>query len=991
MVVGIIGFLRIPIQGYPNINPPVVTVTTTEAGVSPSIIESQITSPIENDLVGMSGLEFMSSYSQQGKSRISLHYRLGVDINAAVNDIRDRLAKISKQLPNNADQPIIEKRDPDSLQTMVLALTNPKMSTMALTDYANRYLIPQIEQLLGVATVEMYNQRDYAMKILLNPIKMAANSVTVNDLTSILQQQNVNVPSGRIKSPERDYSVLTQEQLSSAVAFRHLIIRQENGYFLRFGDVARVRVGPENTDSAMRVNGKPAIGIGVYAEATANPIQVANEIQHTLTKLQRSLPQGMKIQVVWNETNFLQASLHTVYHDLLFAIVLVSLIVFLFLGSFRSAIIPIVTIQICLIGVCGLIYFLNYSINIFTLLAFVLAIGLVVDDAIVMLENIYRHVESGLSSFKAAIKGSTEIAFAILAMTLTLAAVYSPIGFATGMTGIIFREFAFTLALAVILSGFVALTLSPMMCARLLKLPKPHNKSVSDTIRLDYFFARLTNGYRQLLFRILNFRWLIVLILIVIAVSGYWCFRSIPTELSPKEDMGAFITTINPPPNASFAYINRYAQQVEKLLRSLPSVKKVLMIADPDRGGFAYVILKPWSQRKDSAQQLIHTVIKKSRNIPGVSIDAFNVSQIGGGGRYGDSVRMVISSDQTYQQLHNTVQHFLMAIHSYPGIANSKQDLQMDNQQYVIYIRRSLAAALGVNVADVTNTLRTMLGGVRVTSFNWESRDYDVVLQVPEKELQSLQIINQMYVRSQDNKMIPLSSLARISTMVGPQELPHENRLRSDTITMQVTPGYTLGQVVNYLQHAAKHVLAEDYQYRFKGEAKRMLESTQTMIGTFSLALLFIYLVLSAQFESFIDPLIILFSVPLSIVGALFTLKLTGNSLSIYTNIGFVTLVGLIAKHGILITEFANQQRQQGKALQDSLVDAAALRLRPILMTTAAMVIGAIPLACAHGAGALGRHHIGWVIVGGLLVGTFFSLIVVPITYSYLGRFRKIK
>lgn len=991
IVVGIIGFMRIPLRGYPNVTRPVITITTDYTGASASIIESQITTPIENALAGASGLDDMRSYSKQGRSRVILQYHLGVNLNSAYSDVQNLLSTISRDLPENVDPPIIQKSNPNSLQTVVVGVTDSKMSEMGITDYVNRYILPQLQQVVGVSSVNIYNARDYAMLIQLEPKKMAANSVTVTDLTNILEQQNVDIPSGQIKTPDRYYSVLAQGQLQSAQAFRNLIIRQKNGYMLRFGDVAKVEVGPENTDSAMRVNGKTAVGLGVYAESTANPISVASRVEKTLKQLQRGLPAGMKIKVVFNNTSYLKASLVNVYHDMIFALLLVVVVVLLFLGSWRSAIIPVVTIPICLIGVCALMYMMGYSLNLFTLLALVLAVGLVVDDAIVMLENIYRHVEAGMSPVAAALKGSKEIAFAIVAMTLTLAAVYAPIGFATGMSGIIFRQFAFTLALAVFLSGFVALSLSPMMCGRFLRLPA-NKKSLSARYqkRLDIIFTKLIQAYKNFLRLILNWRSLVTLILLVVAAGGYFTFKSLPSELSPKEDMGVFLVSVTPPPNASFAYTNKYTKQLEKLVMKIPQVTSMLTIVDPSFGGFGWVDLKPWSERKVSAQQLIHKVDKEARNIPGVQIGAFNVSQIGGGGRYGSSVRVVVSTNQTFLQLHTVVKQFLKEIAKYPGILNPQQSLIMNDKQFIVHVNRNMAAALQVSMGSITKTLQTMVAGARVTSFDWQDRDYDVWLQIPQKSLSQLQIVNELYVRNAVGTMVPLSSLVSISSTVAPQELPHDNRLRADIINMQVANGYSMGQVVNYLQTNAHQLLPSGYVFGFKGVAKRLLQSRHTMMGAFTLAIVFIYLVMAAQFESFIDPFIILFTVPLAIVGALFTLKLTGHSMSIYTDIGFVTLIGLIAKHGILITEFANQKRAAGMALKDALIDAAALRLRPILMTTSAMVIGAVPLALAQGAGSLSRQHVGWVIVGGLLFGTFFSLIVVPVAYSFFGKFKKI-
>lgn len=986
IVIGMMGFMRIPVSGFPQVNSPVVTVTTTYTGASASIIESQITTPIENDLVGISGLDTIHSISQEGQSRVIMQFDLGVDVNAALNDVRNALATVTNQIPTNAQAPVIQKRDPNSLQTLIVTLQDPNMNSLALTDYANRYVVPLLGQLIGVSNVELYNERDYAMKVLLDPSKMAAHGVTVSDLTQVLTQQNINVPSGQIKSPSRYYSVLSQGELSNAKQFSQLIVRQQNGSFVRFGDVAQIKVGAENTDSAMRMNGQTAVGIGVYSEATANPIAVADEVNHSLSQLEKNFPEGMKLKIAFNSTTYLKDSLHAVYHDITLAIILVMVVVFAFLGSVRSSYIPIVTIPICLIGTCALIYFLNYSINVFTLLAFVLAIGLVVDDAIIMLENIYRHIEAGMAPMQAAIKGSSEIGFAIIAMTLTLAAVYAPIGFAAGMTGIVFRQFAFTLALAVILSGFVALTLSPMMSARLLKLPPPNNAARFNYHHwLDARFAKLISGYRRLLRWVLRHRLSVVGVLMGLSLVGYACFKSLPSQLTPAEDMGSFIVTIMPPADASFNYINNYSKKIETMVQQIPGVKSITMTVDPDQGGFGFVNLQPWSKRDLSAQQIMRLIIQKSHQIPGAKVSTVNMSTLGGGGRYGDSIQMVVSTNQSYAELHNLAQKVITAMKPYHEIASVDEDLLMNSKQYVVNVKKDLAAAMNVNVADITTTLQTMLGGSVVTQFNWNERDYDVFLQIPTADLQNLSVINGLYVRNTSGQMIPLSNLVNISQEIAPQQLPHDDRLRADTLYFQLKPGVAMGSVVDQLQQTAKKVLPSDVQVNFRGTAQRLLESRSTMLGSFALALVFIYLVLAAQFESFIDPFIILLTVPFSIVGALITLRLTGSTLSIYTNIGFITLIGLIAKHGILITEFANQQRREGKALMDAIVEACALRLRPILMTTAAMVIGAIPLALAHGAGAISRQNIGWVIVGGLTFGTFFSLFVVPVAYTFLS------
>jgi multidrug efflux pump len=980
VVLGTIGFMRVPLRGYPRLDVPVVMIRTTNDGVSARVIESQITTPIENAVIGIAGLKQMKSVSRMGQSSVILNFNMGVNIDSAVNDVRNRLAKIGKVLPLGTETPVIQKRDPDRLQLAVLSVTDKHLNAMEITDKINRTILPIIEQTQGVANVELFNDREYALKVLLNPSRMAARHVTVNDMTDALTQQNVNVPSGQIKTKDRYYSVLSAGQLHNPQEFKHLVIRSDNGYLLRFGDVSDVRVAAENTDSSMRVNGQSAVGLSIYGAVNDNPITVIQAIHHRINQLNAQLPPSMHVRLVWDGTTFLKAALHEVYRDLAIAIILVVIVIALFLGSIRSAFVPVVTIPICLISACALIYVLGYSLNMFTLLALVLAIGLVVDDAIIMLENIYRHLESGLSAQQAAIVGSHEIVFAIIAMTLTLAAVYAPIGLSQGMTGIIFREFAFTLALTVIVSGFVALTLSPMMCARLLSYP-------SET-KLDRFFNYLMRNYKKVLVRVLRHRWWVVSGLVASIFLGVWLVKSMPSALEPREDMGAFIVRIQAPSNASFDYINRYSKQVESILLKNSNVDKVMMMTNTTSGGFGFVILKPWSARKSSAKQIIQWFTKQTASIAGVNIRASNMSQIGGGGKYGDALRLTVRSNDSYQKIYQAVELLRKAVLKIPGFKAFDSDLQLNDQQYILHINHNLAAALKVNVADISDALRTMLGGAKVTTFEWGDRTYDVLLQVPEKKLNQLQIINQLTVRSAAGKMIPLSTLAHITTEVGPQKLPHDGRQRAATVTIQLSQNTSMGQAIPVIKRLGQSVLPAHYMIKFRGVAKQMLESRSATIFAFVLALIFIYLVLSAQFESFIDPFIILLTVPLSVVGALLTLKLIGIGLSIYTNIGFVTLIGLVAKHGILITEFANKACASGVSTIEAVIEASAKRLRPILMTTVAMVIGAVPLALASGAGAISRQQIGWVVVGGLLLGTAFSLLVVPVAYVMIKRYR---
>lgn len=986
IVLGIMGLMRIAVRGYPNVESPVVMVMTTYNGASASVVENQITTPIENALAGVSGLDDMHSSSSEGRSRVILHFNLGVDTEAAVNDIRDHLSRIQKSLPKEADLPIIEKHDPDSVQAIILSVTDPKLTPLAITDYVTRNLQPRLQQVDGVSSVDIDTAGSYALRVWLQSAKMAEHKVTVSDIVDMLAQKNIDVPSGQIKNASRAYSVLVNNMHKSAADFSKLVLRDDNGYLLKLGDVAKLAMGSTTEDKQAYANGKPMVALEVYAQDTANPIAVVKDVKQAIKKLSADLPATMKIHVVWDSSLFLKASLQNVYDDLFFAVLLVVLVVLAFLGNWRSAVIPVITIPICLLSVFAFMYTVGFSLNIFTLLALVLAIGLVVDDAIVMLENIWRHIEAGMSVLEASIKGSREIAFAVVAMTITLAAVYAPIGFAKGMTGVVFREFAYTLAMAVILSGFVALTLSPMMCSKILR---PATEAGRYSTWLDNFFAKLTAMYQGALAWVLKHRAIVCVGLVLLIAAGGFAYKKMPTELAPKEDMGVLMTMFDAPANASMTLVDDYAKQVNKIVQTVPELDNFSQFVSPT-GQFGFIVLKPWGERTRTADQISKDLTAKLRSIPGIRPMVHGMSMLGGGGRSGGAFEVSLSSGADFTRIKQVANNFMAELAKNPGFARLDDDLVLNNQQYQVHINDNLAEVLGLSMGDINQTMRVMLGGLDASQFEWNNYNYPVILQLPDKKLKNLDVLSQLYVRSSKGKMLPLSTVAHAKQVLAPVELDHSNRLRSDKITAQLSKDFSMGQAIAYVKQVAKQHLPDGFTLRFKGSARKLMQSGATMAMSFGLALLFIYMVLAAQFESFIDPFIILLTVPLAVVGAVLTLAATGQQLSIYTNIGFVTLIGLIAKHGILITEYANQLRRQGTDFTAALLQAAALRLRPILMTTFAMAIGAVPLALATGAGAIGRQQIGWVIVGGMLVGTLFSLFVVPIAYSFLGRLRRL-
>lgn len=984
VIVGFTSFNRLPIREYPMLNKPVVSITTRFSGASASLMENNITTPIESAVASVNGIQAIRSQSGEGFSRINIEFRDNYDINVGVGDIRDRLGAVEARLPDGIDTPIVRKSDSDSRASLVLSVSDSQRNSQQLTDYLTRYVQPLFQQIEGVSDAQLWGERAYAMRVWLNPGKMAAQSIAVNDVISKVAEQNKNVPAGEIKGKTRYYPVIANTNLNSAQQFSDLILRDSNGKITRLGNVSNVKIGPEDIDNAFRINGHPGVALGIITDSSANPIVVSKNVQKVLKKLRANLPANMKIGVIFDSSEFINQSIHDVYRTLFEAVLLVVLVVFLFLGSIRSTWIPIVTIPLCLVTIFSALAAFQYSINTITLLAMVLAIGLVVDDAIVMLENIYRHIEQGKSPMQAALIGSKEIVFAIIAMTLTLVAVYLPIAFTQGLTGILFRQFALTLAGTVVISGFVALTLSPMMSARLLR---PATKVGRFNAWLDKQLHRLTMFYQFILSATLKARWLVVVLLIVFAVIGGWVYKQMPSELAPKEDQGYIMGIISAPTNSSFKYTNSYAKKIEQIYASVPEARGYFMSVggNAPASAFSILSLKPWGERTRSQDQIAASLRKQFMSIPGVN--AFPVSPTpfrrhsSGNG----AVELRIMSSASFDELRQLVNNLKEQLLEFPGITDVESSLQMDNQQFDIEINSSLAADLGVSFSDIQAAIATLLGGNTVTNFDYDGQSYDVILQMKRTDLKDFSGLDNVYLRSATNKMIPLTSLITIKSTVGPVNLPHYNRLRSDEISADVAPGYTVGQVVNYLQAFLKTHLPSDASYTFSGSVKDYLQANSRIQLIFLLALAFIYLVLAAQFESFIDPLIVLLSVPLTIVGGIVVLHLAGGTMNIFSQIGLVTLIGLIAKHGILITEFANQLRAQGKSKQQAIIEAASLRLRPILMTTGAMVLGALPLALASGAGAASRQQIGWVIVGGMSLGTFFSLFVVPVAYSFLS------
>lgn len=993
ILLGIIAFQRLSVREYPKIDTPVVSVRTVYQGASAQVIESQITQPLEDSLSGIEGIRSIKSVSREEVSQINIEFVPERDVDAAANDVRDRVARARGRLPEQADQSVVAKIEADAQAVMWIAFFSEKHSALEVTDFAERYVADRFKAVPGVANVMIGGERRYAMRVWLERERLAGYGLTVQDVELALRAQNVEIPSGRVESQQREFTVLTETDLRTPEQFGRIIVREVAGYPVRLSELAHIELGAEDERSALRINSNPAVGLGIVKQSTANTLEVARKIKALLPEIRKALPPGMDMAISYDSSIFIEESISAVYSTMFEALLLVVLVIFVFLRSLRATLIPFVTIPVSLIGAFFFLYTLDFSINTLTLLGLVLAIGLVVDDAIVVLENIYRHIEAGMKPMQAAVQGSREIAFAVIAMTFTLAAVFTPLAFMTGNTGRLFTEFALTVAAAVVVSGFVALTLSPMMCSRLLRHQTNHGRLY---VWLEHGFIRLTAFYQKSLRGALSRPRYVTAGFLVAALSAGFLYTKIPSELAPVEDRSFVFNILLAPEGATLAYTDQYARQWEQMFQTTPEVKTyAVFIApglerpNPVNFAMAFVNLKPWSERERSQQAIVDELGQKMfMTMPGVL--AFPISPPSLGQNFRNQPLQFVLQGNSYEQLAEAVGKMMTKLRGYPGLMHLDSDLKLDKPQLVVDVARDKLADIGIPVNVVGQTLETLLGGREVTRFKRDGKQYDVIVQLRPQARANPEDITSIYVRNAQGELVQLSNVVSLREGVAPKELNHFDRVRAAIISASLTPGYTLGQVLDVIEGTAKEVLdGSSIQTTLDGQSREFREASATLYLTFVLALAFIYLVLAAQFESFLSPVIIMLTVPLAMAGALLALYVTGQSLNVYSQIGLVMLVGLITKHGILLVDFANKLRAEGRSVQEAVLEAASLRLRPILMTTAAMVLGALPLAFAVHAGAESRRPIGWVIVGGLLLGTLLTLYVIPTVYVAIHRQNK--
>ena len=985
VLIGAVSFDRLSVREYPKIDEPNVTVTVRYPGASAEVIETQVTKPLEDSIAGIDAVDVITSISRAEQSQITVRFRLEKDADTAAAEVRDRTARVRNRLPQTVEEPVIAKVEADAFPVIWLAFSSETMDPLQINDLVNRIVKPRLQTVTGVADVRIFGERKYAMRVWLEPERLAAFRLTPADVEDAIRRSNIELPAGRIESNQREFTVTSQTDLNRPGQFADIVIRTVNGFPVKIRDVARVQEGAADERSAVRLNGQPAISAGVIRQATANPLELSRGVREMMPRLQADLPPGLTVTVANDNSVFIDRSIKSVFKTIVEAVVLVALVIFVFLRTIRASIIPIVTIPVSLIGTFAMMALAGFTINTLTLLALVLAIGLVVDDAIVVLENIYRHIEEGMDPFSAAIKGSREIGFAVVAMTMTLAAVFAPLAFTPGRTGKLFTEFALALAGSVIVSGFVALTLSPMMSAKLLR----HNPDPGWFDRgMDRALTRMSDGYAHLLDWVLTrARWLVMLVMLASATAIALIYPTMKQELAPLEDRGVLLATVSAPDGATLEYTDRYTRSLERMGAGYSEFDRVFGSIGNPTVAQATVVYRAvdWEERSKTTLEIARELTPKFSALPGVMAFPITPPSLGQGFRE-RPVNFVIQTSDSYQNLNAVTRQMLDEIAKNPGIVSPDVDLRLNKPELRIEVDRAKAAELGVSVDAVARAIETMLGGRVVTRYKRDAEQYDVIVQTQASGRNTPEDIDNIHVRGKNDAMIPLSAVVKTRESVSPRELNHFGQRRSVSITANLAPDYSLGEALRFLDATAAKVLKPGYTTELNGTSREFRNSQGALVIVFVLALFFIFLVLAAQFESFVDPFVIMLSVPLSMIGALLALKFSGGSLNVYSQIGLITLVGLITKHGILIVEFTNQLREHGMAMKQALIQASSQRLRPILMTTGAMVLGAVPLALATGAGAESRTQIGWVIVGGMTLGTLLTIFVVPTMYSLFAR-----
>jgi len=993
IVGGLASLMNLPVREYPQVDRPVVSVSTVYRGASNEVIESRVTEIVEGAVAGIEGIRQITSQSQNDRSSVSIEFEVSRDPEAATSDVRDAVSRITGRLPDGADTPVVRKVDANASAIMWIGVTSTTLDALELSDFLKRVYVDRLSTVPGVANVNLSGERRFAMRVWVDRPALAARGLTVQDLETAIKRQNVELPGGRIESSQREFTVKTDSRLATPEQFRQVIVSSKNGYLVRLGEVAQVEVGPEDTRFEFYQSGETAIGMGVVRQSTANTLAVVDGVRKELEELKDSLPPGTTAEISYDESQFIRASINGVLRTLIEGVALVILVILVFLRDWRSTIVAMVAIPVSIIAACMVMAFFGASINVLTLLAVVLAIGIVVDDAIVEIENVHRRIEEGQPPLLAAFDGAREIGFAVIATTATLMAVFVPLAFMTGNTGKLFREFGITLAASIFFSGVVARTLTPMMCSKLMVPAHGRIQRMTEPL-----FEKMNNGYRWLLSQALKIPVVILFIGFLVSLSAYGLFQSLPKEFAPTEDRGAIIVRIQAPEGASLDYTRDRVKEIERAIlplqeqglvgSTLSQVAPGFARPSPVNEGLVIVRLVPWEQRNQSQQDIVRQLTPKVSNFPGARVSVVNPPAFGGAGGFGQPIQFVLGGPdyETLRGWRDTVMQKAQETGKFVNLDSNYRESQPDIR---VQIDRQRAADLGVSVEDIGRTLQLMFGETEVSTFVSRGDEYPVIMRARAEDRATPNDLTNTFIRAANGELVPLSSFVTLTESAAPQALNRFDRLRSITIQSSLAPGISIGEGLETLQQIVRENLPPEVRIGYTGQSRDFLDSTNAIYVTFAMALLVVFLVLAAQFESWINPFIIMLTVPLAVTGGLLALFVTGQTLNIYSQIGMILLIGLMTKNGILIVEFSNQLRERGYGVREAVLEASVLRLRPILMTSIAMIGGAIPLAWSTGAGAEARNAIGTVIVGGVTVSTILTMLVVPSIYLLIGGYTK--
>lgn len=987
LVMGIAAMLKLDLRQYPKMDNTVITVTTAYPGANAQLIQGFVTTPLSQSISSADGIDYVQATSSMGVSTINVYVKLNYSPDAALTEITGKVDAVLNQLPTAAESPTITKSTGNAMPDLIINLNSKTMTPEQITAYLVNVLRPKINALGGISEVEAMGGMNYAMRIWLDTYKMAKLGVTPTQVQQALTNNNVTASIGQLKQQYFYVNLTADTDLHTAEQFDNLVVKNDGGHLIRLKDVGHAELGSQTYDTKVMLNGTQAVFAGIKVAPGTNPLTVINRVIKSLPVFAKAFPPGLNVKVVYNTTEYISAALHEVISTIIEATVIVVVVIFLFLGALRSVTIPVITIPLSLIGVCFLMLMCGFSLNLMTLLAMVLAIGLVVDDAIVVLENIYRHLEEGLTPFQAAVIGAREIANPVIVMTTTLFAVFAPVGLMGGLTGALFIQFAFTLALAVIISGIIALTLTPMMCSKVINRKILESKFVH---KVDVFFDQVKRAYHAALVGVMQFRYAVVLVAVVVLTSCYFLFIGSQTALVPQEDQNFVSIYGIAPSGANINYLSRYDSKIQSIMDSIAQMQNTFIVDgfNADNILFGGIILKSWGNRDKTQMQIAPEVQKKVQNIAGMIVNAGQLPTLPGVG-FGLPVQFILKSTASYKAIYPVMQELVKKAQQSGLFIFANSTLRFDQPQVNIHIDRAKAATLGITMADIANALSTMISEGYVNWFDQESYSYQVIPEVPDGLRDNLQQLGDIQIATQSGKLVPLNSIASFSWTNQPSSLVQMQQQNSDELDGMLRPGVSLGEGLAFLTKTAQQIMPQGMTVDYTGQSRQLMQESGAMLYIFALALIIIYLVLAAQFESFRDPFVILVSVPMSICGALLPIYLGFATLNIYTQIGLITLIGLISKHGILMVEFANKLQEKGYGIKEAIIEAAAVRLRPILMTTFSMIFGVVPLIMSAGAGAVSRYDLGLVIAMGMGIGTCFTLFVVPVMYTFIARNRR--